>query len=44
MWRQAARYEPGLGADRRDALLAEWHRALDRSRGWARPQRPASAA
>jgi glycerol kinase len=35
MWREAARYEPRMGEDERKALLAEWHRALERSRGWA---------
>ena len=35
MWREAARYEPRMGADEREALLADWHRALERSRGWA---------
>jgi glycerol kinase len=35
MWRQSARYEPRMGADEREALLAEWRRALERSRGWA---------
>ena len=38
MWRQAARYEPCMGADEREELLAEWRRALERSRGWARGQ------
>jgi glycerol kinase len=42
MWREAARYEPRIGADEREALLAEWHRALARSRDWARPQPPAA--
>jgi glycerol kinase len=37
MWREATRYEPRMGEDEREALLAEWHRALDRSRGWAKP-------
>jgi glycerol kinase len=37
MWREAVRYEPRMGAEEREALLAEWHRALERSRGWARP-------
>ena len=37
MWRQAARYEPAMGADERDELLAGWSRALERSRGWAAP-------
>jgi glycerol kinase len=35
MWREGARYEPRMGADERDALLADWHRALERSKGWA---------
>ncbi len=35
MWRQAARYEPRMGAEEREALLADWGRAVERSRGWA---------
>jgi glycerol kinase len=35
MWREAARYEPRIGADEREALLSDWHRAVDRSREWA---------
>ncbi|HWM63519.1 MAG TPA: glycerol kinase GlpK [Solirubrobacterales bacterium] len=35
MWREAARYEPRMGEDERESLLAEWRRALERSRGWA---------
>jgi len=35
MWREAARYEPHMGADEREALLSDWHRAVERSRGWA---------
>jgi glycerol kinase len=35
MWREAARYEPRMGEDEREALLDEWRRALERSRGWA---------
>ena len=38
MWREAARYEPRMGEDERAALLAGWHRALERSRGWADPE------
>jgi glycerol kinase len=34
-WREAARYEPRMSADERQSLLAEWHRAVERSRGWA---------
>jgi glycerol kinase len=36
MWREAARYEPSMSEDRRQALLADWGRALERSRGWAK--------
>ena len=35
MWREADRYEPRMEAARREELLAEWRRALERSRGWA---------
>ena len=38
MWREAARYEPRMGGDEREALLADWRRALERSRGWATPR------
>ena len=37
MWREAARYEPRMEAAEREALLADWHRALARSRDWASP-------
>jgi glycerol kinase len=37
MWRQGARYEPRMGEDERRALLSDWRRALERSRGWAHP-------
>jgi glycerol kinase len=36
MWREAARYEPRIGADEREALLARWRQALERAKGWAR--------
>jgi glycerol kinase len=32
MWREAARYEPDMSGDEREALLSEWHSALDRAR------------
>lgn len=35
MWREAARHEPRIGADERASLLADWERAVERSRGWA---------
>ena len=34
-WREKARYEPAMSADEREALLTDWHRAVDRARGWA---------
>ena len=37
MWRESARYEPRMGADERESLLADWGRALERSRSWADP-------
>jgi glycerol kinase len=37
MWREAARYEPRMGDDERRSLLADWRRALERSREWAIP-------
>ncbi len=43
-WRQARRYEPLMGEEERSALLADWHRALERSRGWAAPGTAGPAA
>ncbi|HEU4944940.1 MAG TPA: FGGY-family carbohydrate kinase, partial [Solirubrobacterales bacterium] len=37
MWCEAARYEPAMEAEERERLLAGWHRALERARGWADP-------
>jgi glycerol kinase len=37
MWREAARYEPRMSADQRESLMAEWGRAVERSRGWVAP-------
>jgi len=34
-WREAERYEPEISDDEREALLSEWHRAVERSRNWA---------
>jgi glycerol kinase len=36
MWREAERYEPRMEAAQRQELLADWGRALERSREWAR--------
>jgi glycerol kinase len=41
MWCEATRYEPRMGAEERQRLLADWRRAVERSRGWAAPQDPA---
>jgi glycerol kinase len=35
MWREADRYEPRMEEARRQQLLADWQRALERSRAWA---------
>ena len=35
-WRLCRRYEPRMSADERDFLLSQWHRAVERSREWAR--------
>jgi len=43
-WREAARYEPRMAAAERERLLADWARALERSRGWADPRSAGSAA
>ena len=37
-WREAERYEPRMSPDERESLLADWHRAVERSRGWASSQ------
>jgi glycerol kinase len=34
MWRLAARYEPKMSRDQAESLLADWHRAVARSREW----------
>ena len=34
-WAAASRFEPGMSADHRAELLAVWHRAVERARGWA---------
>jgi glycerol kinase len=36
-WREAARYEPRMSADKRESLLARWRAAVERARGWAQP-------
>jgi glycerol kinase len=34
-WRERRRFEPQMGADHREQLLASWARALERARAWA---------
>ena len=34
-WRSDASFEPSMETELRDRLLGEWHRAVERSRGWA---------
>ncbi|MCR2747601.1 glycerol kinase GlpK [Limnobacter parvus] len=34
-WRVDARFEPKMSIDERGALLDRWHRAVERSKGWA---------
>ncbi len=43
MWREAFRYEPRMGTEERESLLAEWRRAVERARGWASPSNGAEA-
>jgi glycerol kinase len=33
-WAEAERWTPAMAADRRAALAASWHKAVDRSMGW----------
>jgi glycerol kinase len=33
-WRERARFEPRMGDDERESLLADWHRAVVRAKGW----------
>jgi glycerol kinase len=37
-WALDRRFEPSMSPDRRAALVSGWHRAVDRSRGWAPPR------
>jgi glycerol kinase len=34
LWKEARRYEPRMSDDQRQTLLADWRRALERSRRW----------
>jgi glycerol kinase len=37
LWTESVRYEPQMGDDQRQSLLADWRRALDRARHWVTP-------
>ena len=37
LWRSSQVFEPRMSRDRADSLIAEWHRAVERARGWAAP-------
>ncbi len=34
MWRPSETFEPRMSTDQADSLLGDWHRAVERSRGW----------
>jgi glycerol kinase len=35
-WAEGARFEPRMGADEREAILARWRRAVEHAKGWDR--------
>ena len=35
LWRAERRFEPGMSKSRKEALLAGWKKALERSKGWS---------
>ncbi|HUN93776.1 MAG TPA: glycerol kinase GlpK [Burkholderiaceae bacterium] len=35
LWQPDRTFEPSIGADRREAQLADWRRAVERAKGWA---------
>ncbi|MDQ2622210.1 MAG: FGGY-family carbohydrate kinase, partial [Actinomycetota bacterium] len=37
LWRSSHTFEPRMDRDEAESLLVEWHRAVERSRGWAAP-------
>ncbi len=36
-WQEARRFAPRMEASERERLLAEWHRAVERAKGWSLP-------
>jgi len=43
LWKVERRFVPTMSADRRNALLDRWARAVKRAKGWARADRPLDA-
>jgi len=43
LWKVERRFVPTMSADRRNALLDRWARAVKRAKGWARAVRPLDA-
>jgi glycerol kinase len=37
-WRAARRFEPAMSTDERHKRISDWHRAIERSRAWEKPQ------
>jgi glycerol kinase len=37
LWREAARFEPRMSEDQRQSLLESWRRAVERAKGWDKP-------
>jgi glycerol kinase len=37
-WQSSASFKPRMSADERESLYANWKRAVERAKGWARPQ------
>ena len=38
LWRRSLVYEPKMSAEKRGQAMEEWHRAVERSRGWVKPK------
>lgn len=38
-WKLAKRFEPQMDEETREELLYQWHRAVERSKGWIEPER-----
>ena len=36
-WALDRRFEPSMAPDRRERMLRDWHRAVERTKGWAEP-------